>query len=406
MTIRYKAGDPNGVPSGYGNPDIPSDYSVPGCGIEDVDKALFSLFEKQLKLTVHDSKTGAVKKAPVIFASGERYALFQKNKPIRDNNQTIILPLVVIRRTGLEQNVADDITGRGINQQTGELVIKRRLSSNDRAYQNLVNKLGIPNQVDVAQSDTDEGSLGTDRKIKSHEFDLTTIEGGYLNPILDSNVWEIITIPSPQFYSATYEITFWTQYTIHMNQMIQQLMAAYLPQGGTALKIETAQGYWFIAKVANNQYNSEDNSEDYGEEERLIKYTFNIVVPAAFIPGSNTLGIQAATRRYISAPVVDFSIGSSDSSELSVTGIPSSNLSIDTADDPTSEEFLLNNPDKVPLFQPTAKKIQSTYTSKLVYNPFTRKNQTKYARIVTTNTATGETVYQDVDNMIIKIVEE
>lgn len=404
--IRYKAGTTKGVVSGYSSPDVPTDIAVPGCGIEDVDRALFVLFDNQLKLTVHDSKTGLAKKAPVIFASGERYAIFQRNKPIRDNNESIILPLITVRRTGLEQSVSDDITGRGINQQTGELVIKRRLSPKDRSYQNLVNKLGIPNQDDIAGS-VPTGSLDTTRKTGAHAFDMTVINGGLMNPLLDSNVWEILTIPSPQFFKATYEITFWTQYTIHMNQMIQQMMAAYLMQGGTCLRIETAQGYWFIASVENNQYRPEDNSEEFGEEERLIRYTFNIIVPAYFIPGSNTFGVQAATRRYISAPTVQFDMGTSDDAELPVSGVPDTEpSSLDVADDPTNDAFLLSSDPKHRLFAPPGGTTESSYSSKVVFNPFTKKKQVSYAKVVTTNPSTGETVYREVDGLSIKIVEE
>lgn len=404
--IRYKAGSTKGVVSGYSSPDVPADISVPGCGLEDVDRALFDLFDKQLKLTVHDSKTGAVKKAPVIFASGERYAMFQRNKPIRDNNESIILPLITMRRTGLEQGISDDITGRGINQQTGELVIKRRLSPRDRSYQNLVNKLGLPNQADVAGSAV-TGSLDTFRKTKAHELDTIVIEGGLMNPILDSNVWEILTIPSPQFFKATYEITFWTQYTIHMNQMIQQMMAAYLMQGATSLRVETTQGYWFVANVESNQYRPEDNSEEFGDEERLIRYTFNIIVPAYFIPGSNTFGVQATTRRYISAPTVQFDMGTSDDAELPTSGIPdSAPSSLDIADDPTDDAFLLSSDPKHRLFAPPGGTRESSYSSKVVFNPFTKKKQVSYAKVVTTNPSTGETVYREVDGLSIKIVEE
>ena len=240
MTTRYKAGDPKGVTSGYSSPDIPDDIIIPGCGLEDVDRALFALFDKELNLTVRNEKSGEVKRAPVIFATGERWALFKKERPLRDNNQTIILPLVTVRRTGLEQNITDDITGRGINQQTGELVIKRRLSARDRSYQNLIAKLGLPNQRNVSKSHID-GTVDTDRPVNENANDWTVHEGGVLSPTNDKNIWEIITIPSPQFFKATYEVTFWTQYTTHMNQLIQQLMTSYLPQGGACWRIETPQ---------------------------------------------------------------------------------------------------------------------------------------------------------------------
>lgn len=404
MTTRYKAGDPRGVPSGYGSSDVPTDISIPGCGLTDVDRALFNFFDKQLKLTVRNEKSGETKKAPVIFATGERWALFKKERPFRDNNQTIILPLVTIRRTGLEQDIASDITGRGINQQTGELVIKRRLSPRDRSYQNLIAKLGLPNQRNVSRSHI-SGTVDTDRPINEHAYDSVVQDGGLLSPINDKNIWEIITIPSPQFYKATYEITFWTSYAVHMNQMIQQMMTSYLMQGGANFRIETTQGYWFVASIVDNTYKPEDNSEDYGEEERLVRYSFQITVPAYLIAGENISGTPAATRRYVSAPLVTFAVGS-DELELVNNAIPDQKSNDpDLAGDPTDPRFVLNDPNSN-FPQETSKKVESSYSSKVVLNPFSGKNETRYLKVVTTNPSTGETVYRDIDGLSFKIVEE
>jgi hypothetical protein len=404
MTTRYKAGDPRGVPSGYSSPDVPTDISIPGCGLTDVDRALFNFFDKQLKLTVRNEKSGETKKAPVIFATGERWALFKKERPFRDNNQTIILPLVTIRRTGLEQDIASDITGRGINQQTGELVIKRRLSPRDRSYQNLIAKLGLPNQRNVSRSHI-SGTVDTDRPINEHAYDSVVQDGGLLSPINDKNIWEIITIPSPQFYKATYEITFWTSYAVHMNQMIQQMMTSYLMQGGANFRIETTQGYWFVASIVDNTYKPEDNSEDYGEEERLVRYSFQITVPAYLIAGENISGTPAATRRYVSAPLVTFAVGS-DELELVNNAIPDQKSNDpDLAGDPTDPKFVLNDPNSN-FPQETSKKVESSYSSKVVLNPFSGKNETRYLKVVTTNPSTGETVYRDIDGLSFKIIEE
>jgi hypothetical protein len=401
MTIRYTAGDPNGVSSGYSSPDVPDDLQIPGCGIQDVDRAIFDMFDKTLKLSVSDKSGGESKPVPAIFAPGERWALFKKERPFRDNNQTIILPLTTIRRTDIEQNITADITGRGINQQTGELVIKRRLSPRDRSYQNLIAKPGLPNQMNVSRSDP-SGTLDTDRQINDDASSWAVRDGGLLAPSLDRNVWEIITIPSPQFYRARYEITFWTQYTTHMNQMIQQLMSAYLMQGGPCVRIETKQGYWFIATVEDNRYTSDDNTEDYGEEERVLRYNFNVVVPAYFIPGS-TPGTPAATRRYVSAPLVSFQVGS-DEVELITNSQPDQRSKLDHADDPTDPQFVLS--DVHDNFTRSDVKPESTYATKVVYNPFARQQQPRYSKVVTKNPSTGETVYRDVDGPIFKIVED
>jgi hypothetical protein len=249
------------------------------------------------------------------------------------------------------------------------------------------------------------GSIDADRPINEHAQDRTVQDGGLLSPVNDKNIWEIITIPSPQFYKATYEVTFWTSYAVHMNQMIQQMMTSYLMQGGANFRIETTQGYWFVASIVDNTYKPEDNSEDYGEEERLIRYSFQIKVPAYLIAGENISGTPAATRRYVSAPLVSFVVGS-DELELVNNAIPDQKTNdTDLADDPTDPRFVLNDPNSN-FPQEKTQKTESSYSSKVVLNPFSRKNETRYLKVVTTNPSTGETVYRDIDGLSFKIVEE
>ena len=56
-----------------------TDYIIPSCGVEDLDFAVFNLFDKQIPL-FYDLH-GELKKVPVIFATGERFALLRRKKP-------------------------------------------------------------------------------------------------------------------------------------------------------------------------------------------------------------------------------------------------------------------------------------------------------------------------------------
>ena len=123
-----------------------SNDTIPPVGLEDIDTAIFTLFDKELPLQVTDTESNnGTKKVPVIFAGGEKWALLKRNKPLRDKNNTLILPLITIGRTNFVQNVSDDMNGRGINQKTGEIKIRRRLDPRDRSYQNLINKHNLSN---------------------------------------------------------------------------------------------------------------------------------------------------------------------------------------------------------------------------------------------------------------------
>lgn len=397
MTTRFNSGDPFGVPSGYDGANIPTDIVLPSCGLEDVDKSLFDTFDREIRFAVSNGHSSETTKVPIIFASGEKWAMLKKGRALRDKTGALILPLITIRRTGFDQNVAEDITGRGINQQTGELVIKRRLSSADRMYQNLINKLGIPNQANA--SDPTSTTLSTIRETGENENDIDIRNDGLMAPKLGKNIWEIITIPSPQFFTATYEVTFWTQYTTHMNQLLQKLAVSYLPTANGTLKLDTPKGYWFIAKVVENKFTPEDNADDMSDQERILKYKFTVKVPG-YIVASDAPGVPPAIRRFFSAPAVLFSFGDNENEQL-VNGFPVDKDPYDGADDP-SRGFSLDGSIQ-PRDQATTQ--ASLNKIRIVKNPFTGQDETEYIRITSRNTRSGETILKPDDGFSIKIVD-
>jgi hypothetical protein len=135
-------------------------------------------------------------------------------KPPRDKNKVLILPAISIRRTAIEQS-KDDIIARGLNGKTGVLTIKRKLSPEDRDYQNLVNKQGLKHLQNVLS-----GLPATTRPTGDDKGELEVVQGGLLQDRLSANnIYEIITVPQPQFFTAKYEVVFWTNYTQHMTYL-------------------------------------------------------------------------------------------------------------------------------------------------------------------------------------------
>ena len=94
MSTRFTKSKTDGVsiPTGYEGNNIPDDLTVPSCTIEDVDRALFNLFNDDLPL-IYQQKN-ETKKIPVIFATGERFAVLRRKRPLRDNQGALILPLI------------------------------------------------------------------------------------------------------------------------------------------------------------------------------------------------------------------------------------------------------------------------------------------------------------------------
>ena len=367
--------------SGY--EDSPSDFGIPSCGIEDCDFAIFDLFDKTIPFTKRVIKASAgpveLNKPFVILATGERFALAKRLKPPRDKRtKNLVLPAISIRRTSIEQT-SDDITRRGMNQFTGNMIIKRQLDSQDIDYQNLINKLGFKNLgINFPETNRPTGEYKNEPEI---------IQGGLLTPLNNENIFEIISIPQPQFFTATYEVVFWTSYTQHMNYLIETLMSSYLPQG-KMWKLETDKGYWFMGYF-QDQYQNGENIDDFTETERLIRYNFSIKVKGYLLAPQGASNL-VPVRKWISAP--DIAFESIDfSSELSPK------KTIEKIENIPKDKFVLTDIERDP-----AKAQTPTYNQKLLYkkeiiNPKTGKKQIKYARVMDSNNKKGETVFSASD---------
>tara|TARA_B100000131_G_scaffold110724_1_gene107705 strand:- start:22132 stop:23322 length:1191 start_codon:yes stop_codon:yes gene_type:complete len=284
--------------------NAPENFEIPNCTIEDVDRSVFTLFDKQLPFN-YKHKEG-IKKAPVIFATGERFAVLRRKEPLRDKSGALVLPLISIMRTGISQAPT---MGAGTSQNV-PMTIRKRLSPEDPVYQRLINKSGIKNSDDLVSNlakTTDitgsmPGRVATRRA--SPPTPLSTREGEVLNTTLGNNIFEVITMPPPKYYTATYEVTFWAQYTTQMNDMIMAMMSLYQSYSQRSFKLETPKGYWFVGYVAE-ALTPGNNFDDFTDSERLVRYSFELTVPA-YIVGSAYRGAENRLRKFISAPQISF----------------------------------------------------------------------------------------------------
>ena len=386
MTTRQTAGDDRGVPSGF-NSGAPTDEEIviPPCSIEDVDEALFRMFDSEIGFQVRANE-GDAQKVRVVFAAGERFALVKRRKALRDRNGVLILPLIAIRRTSVSQTDLD-ITSRGQNQFTGDIVIRRRLAPEDRSYQLLVNKLGLREQDSIAAGPEVEvtGTLKTrtDRNTGASSRTRTSIDGALLAPALGDNVFEFITIPEPQFYTAEYEITISVQYTQHLNQITERLLSSYLPQGRT-LRLESPKGYWFVARFGET-IAPEDNFEDFSEKERVIMATIKCEVPAYVIHGTMR-GSEPAARRHFSAPRVSFDV-------RATSKVPRESP-LDRVDDPSTEFLLTDYAAGVPTAADD--RARGIPYAETIENPFTGKKEKRHLQLTSQDPDIGESVFKSV----------
>jgi hypothetical protein len=291
MATRYsKAENVSGVtPSGYEKDSPDSLESIHSCGIEDVDRAFFELFSEKLPLFYKVSKdTGEQRRVPVVFASGERFAVLSKSTPLRDKNGALILPMISITRNGLE---FETTKGAGTSDRYPETIIKKKLSLEDAEYQNLINSSNLNNS---------QFSMG-----KKQE-DWLQSSGRLLYPKLDKNIYEITVIPTPKYFTAKFEVNIWCQYVQQLNTILETILGSYIQPGGRTIRIETKKGYWFVAYF--DQTIAQDNNfSDYTDSERLIKATMTVEVPAYLIL-PKAAGVPNGIKKYMSAPNIVFEI--------------------------------------------------------------------------------------------------
>ena len=367
--------------------NVPEDFEFPSIGIEDIDRALFDLFDKKLDFQV--TSNGKTIDVPVIFATGERFALTRRKSPIRDKNNANILPLISIVRNNFDISPSQGGKGTAIAfRAQPNYTVKYRLSEKDRSYQNILNKNDIKNQKNVANEtsyiDTSNkigvkpDALGTRRNTENLQFSKNAQIS--LKPEINTNMYEIIQTPYPYFITTTYNITMWCQYLVQANQMLEYFLSKIDVPGGE-FAIKTEDGYELVAFVGNN-INFENNFDSMTEDERIIKYSFDITIPG-YLLNLKTPGLPNQLRSFFSAPTIDFGYYSTNS-----------NVRLDYQPETkkeTIERHVLTDLTSVKediLYRGESNEVIETY----IQNPFSNNKEAEFLRIKNSNSRTGETV--------------
>ena len=402
MATRYsKAVATSGViPSGYESNSPNSSDTIASCGIEDVDRALFALFAETLPLFYKISKdTGEQRRVPVMFASGERFAILSKSSPLRDKNGSLILPMISITRNGLE---LDSTKPGGTSDKIPETVIRKKLSPEDASYQNFMNSLNLNNSGHVGRGANSSWLRST---------------GRMLGPQLDRNLYEFTVIPTPKYFTAKYEVSIWCQYVQQLNAIIETIAGSYPQPGNRTIKINTSKGYWFVAYFESS-INQDNNFADYTDSERIIKAILTVEVPA-YIILPKAPGIPSGTKKYLSAPEISFEVNVTKEfeSEYSSSNLSSGNVNryiledIETIDDTSPRDFIGSK--TVTIISEDAEKNMSGdvppksttsiggYTNKknnkrkieFEFDPLTGKKERIIVQVVDSNPNHGEEVY-------------
>lgn len=305
------------VDSGLEGNDFPTDIEIPPCTVEDVDRALFNLLNKQLPFQYEHK--GAQKRVPVIFATGERFAILRRNEPLRDESNALILPLISLMRTGINQEPSPSVGPH----HRGPVKIRRKIDKSSAIYKRLVNPLGFKNSDDHTHPNAEIKPTGSEpgRIARRGSKPATEQLGpkGTPNYDLNDNIYETIVMPAVKYFTASYDVTFWCQYTTQMNDMLAALTSMYQDNNKRTFKLESDKDYWFVGYVGA-ELTPQENFDDFSDEERLVKYTFNVSVNGYQI-SPDYPGAPIFLRRHISASQISFEIEEGNYSSVPLTAL-------------------------------------------------------------------------------------
>jgi len=225
--------------------------------IRDVDESIRDWFRDRVDVHVK-TPTDELKKVPVLFASGERWATNRDQRGIRDKNGLLILPLISIRRVSMERT--KDRMALGVEKET--MTIARRVDKKSNTIQNAISEREAPFRA-------------KDDKV----------------------VYEITTIPYPDHFTTTYEVIFWAQYIGQMNTMIEKVFDSFDLQSSFVMPIAETRfegnpkddrdfeerkplvGRTYFVGYVDTDVSDAGNFEEFTDQERIVRYSFNVEVP-------------------------------------------------------------------------------------------------------------------------------
>jgi hypothetical protein len=198
--------------------------------LKDVDTSILNHVKNVMKPRVREANETF--KIPVYYGNEERWKAVRKRGVLRDKNNSLILPLIMLRRTEVSRN---DLSGQSfphdvMNQYVN--VIRGNKWSKDNRYDRF-----------SAQQAT-------------------------------KPTREVIVTAMPNFSDVTYEFVLWTNFIEQMNPLIESF-------------VDQSHTYWGDGtdnKFLCNIDSVSDASEMNQDGERFIKSTFTVTTKAYLLP--------------------------------------------------------------------------------------------------------------------------
>ncbi len=229
-------------------------YEISPVTIRTVDQAVIDFFSKKIKLIV-DSAEGP-KKVPVVFSIGERAGLSKNQPNLRDENGTLILPILSVTRNDIERTEGFG----GMTSQVPYITVSSRIHEKTNELQNLIDS----------------------RKTN-----------GFPETKKDKIIREYLTLPFPDSSIFHYTVNIRTQYQGQMNEMLEIIFASYDFKDSFVMPVEydgdnpKGDSYYFVGFREGN-FSPSSNVENMTDAERIIKCTATFRVPVTLILDNKT----------------------------------------------------------------------------------------------------------------------
>ena len=198
--------------------------------LKDVDTAVLNHVKNIMRPLVKEANETF--KVPVYYGNEERWKSARKRGVLRDKNNVLILPLIMLRRTEVSRN---DLSGQSFPHD-----IRKQ-------------------HVDVVR---------TSRWSKENQYDRFSVQQG-VQP-----VYENVVTGMPNYADVTYEFVLWTNFIEQMNPLVESF-------------VDQSHTYW--GDGTDNKFlctidSVSDASEMNQDGERFIKSTFSVTTKAYLLP--------------------------------------------------------------------------------------------------------------------------
>ena len=232
--------------------DYTKNYSIT---LKDIDSAILNYIKNVIKPKVREANETI--DVSVMYGNEERWKAVRKRGVMRDKNGSLILPLIMLKRTEVSRN---DLSGQSYSHDvTGENIQVVRNSSWS----------------------------------KKNRYDRFSVQTG------KTPVYENLITTMPTFNDITYEFVLWTNFIEQMNPLVETF-------------VEQSNKYWGNSeeyKFLCTMDAISDASEMSSDGERFVKSTFSIISKAYLLPeylNSVITGKTANLRRQLTTSRVVF----------------------------------------------------------------------------------------------------